>query len=210
MTAFPFNERAARLHGSRLRRDEEHRYFYDGQRVPGVTSLIEQVHPFTGVHPEVLRAAQDRGDYVHRMCQYLDEDDFDQESCWPEYRGYMHAWLRFTRECRPQWHGVEPMLYHPTLGFAGQPDRLGTLNGKPDLCVPDIKTGEQTLRVWGIQNAAYRALAAVVDPEYMLARRFTIQLRNDGTYKLHEHTGPLDWPAFSALLTLHTWATRKP
>ena len=44
---------------------EKHEYRWNGQLVPGVTSILEPLTDFSFVPPDVLRAAQDFGTAVH-------------------------------------------------------------------------------------------------------------------------------------------------
>jgi hypothetical protein len=170
-----------------------HTYRLDGQVVPSVTSLLDKLAQFAGVREEILAAARERGTAVHRACHYLDENDLDEASVAEEVVGYLRAWARFKSE-------VERMAAHPTLRFAGTWDRVLRIGG--DEFTADIKTGEPA---WpqGMQLAAYNALRGA-----QTAKRATVHLRRDGTYRFREWHDPDDWPAFVSLVTLHWKAAR--
>jgi hypothetical protein len=60
--------------------------------------------------------------------------------------------------------------------------------------------------VWGLQTSAYRQLLAESDPAWLLARRATVQLKPDGTYKFIEWGNPQDWTTFLSLINLINWS----
>lgn len=178
--------------------DASHTYFWNGKRVPGVTSILQALHNFNGVPADVLEAAQDRGTAVHLCCEYLDKGVLDEGSIDPAIAGYVDAWRLFTAEMRPQWTHIEQQVYHPVMRYAGTVDRVGVLNGKE--YVLDIKTSIASHPVWGLQTAAY---ANAMDKKCAL--RATVQLRSDGTYRLIEWSDASDWPTFVSLITINNF-----
>lgn len=183
-----------------------HEYRYAGVVVPGVTSLLEGLHSLQAVPRDVLEAAKKRGSRVHRACELFDLDDLDESSFvqdFPALAGYLAAWKKFTTECRPEWDAIEQPVYHRTQAYAGTPDRFGAIKlGRKtvDDAQVDIKTSVQAHPVWGVQTAAYNEAAG-----RQLARRFTCQLSQDGTYRLIEWEKPTDWVVFLSLLNVHHW-----
>jgi hypothetical protein len=151
----------------------------------------------------VLEAACIRGTYVHALCEYHDLNDLDSESI-GIYGGYLDAWIQFCADHKAVWTSIEQRGYSERYGFAGTWDRSGTLKGSP--FVVDIKTSAASHPVWGLQTSAYRQLLAESDPAWLMARRATVQLRPDGTYKFIEWTDPTDWTTFLALIQLINWS----
>ena len=189
-----------------------HEYKWSGRRVPSVTQLLDRLHSFAGVPMEILDAAKRRGSYVHDMCDADDANDLadpDAELA-GQYGGYLLAWRKFRADYAPEWAGTEERGYSERYGFAGTLDNRGTL-GKFGVVkwIIDKKTSAQTHPVWGMQVAAYRQLVAERDPSWLMARRATVRLAADGTYKFDEWQDPGDWPAFQSLLTLQQWCTRN-
>jgi len=185
---------------------EHHRYLYDGVSVPSVTQVLRELHPFAGVSPDVLEAAAERGTHVHQACWYFDEADLDEDELTPKVRGYLQGWKRFTLDADPIWSAIEKPLFHPLLRYAGTPDRFGelTIKGRHiPLAQVDIKTGLDAHPCWGVQTMAYNHAAGCPD-----APRFTVQLREDGTYRLLQWEDAQDWPVFVSLTTLRTWKLR--
>jgi len=179
----------------------KHEYQKSGRRVPSVTQLLGKLHSFAGIPQDILKAACERGTAVHLCCEYHDHGDLDESSIDPKIAGYVDAWRLFTSEKKPQWTEIEKLDYHP-LGYAGAWDRGGSMDGE-DVTI-DIKTAIQSHPVWGCQLSAYNMLRRKPG-----ARRFTVQLRKDGKYKLIEWKSVDDWPLFLALLTLHNFQARN-
>lgn len=186
---------------------DTHTYKWNGVRVPNVTQLLRDMHTFAGVPLAVLEAAQQRGTDVHAACHFLDEDDLDEVSLDSDVAAYLRGYKRFLLDCQPNWAGIEERVYHRALGYAGTLDRRGDFFYKDaDVknAVVDLKTSEQSYPViWEPQLIAYAKAAGCDD-----ARRFTLQLRKDGSYRLREWTDPSAWPVFMSLLTINKWATK--
>lgn len=184
----------------------QHVYTFNGVVKPSVTQLLNKLHDFGMVPRDVLDAACARGTFVHLLCQFHDEGDLDDGSV-GEYQGYLDAWKKFCADYKAEWEGIEVQGYSERFGFAGTMDRRGTLNGIRHIV--DIKTSAAPHRVWGMQTAAYRQISAEENPEWTLARRATVQLRQDGTYKFLQWDDPQDGPAFLSLLTLINWSNKS-
>lgn len=189
---------------------DTHTYRFGGTVVPGVTSLLQSLHSFAGVPLDVLEEAQHRGSNVHTMTHLIDIDDLDDERLkaeLPEVRAYMPAYLRFLSDCTPNWSSIEVPVFHRNLRYAGTPDRIGELTyqgARVRGAVIDIKTSVASHPCWSLQLAAYAQAAGIP-----AARKFSLQLRNDETYRLKEWTDPDAWPAFVSLITLRTWRERN-
>ena len=185
--------------------ESQHQYKWDGVVKPSVTTILGRLHSFGMVPADVLQAACARGTYVHTLCEYHDDGDLDDSSV-GIYRGYLDAWIRFCADHKAQWDGIEVRGYSERFGFAGTMDRRGCVDGIR--YIVDIKTSLAPHPVWGMQTAAYRQLSAEADPMWLLARRATVQLRADGTYKFIPWDSPEDWTAFLALITLTNWISK--
>lgn len=183
-----------------------HTYTLAGIVRPSVTQVLGKLHDFGMVNKEVLEAACQRGTYVHKLCEYHDLCDLDDSSV-GEYRGYLDAWIRFSADFQVKWDRIEHRMFSRRYGYAGTPDRRGWLKGLPYASL-DIKTGKTLHRVCGMQGAAYRQLAAEEDPKWLTARRGTVQLAADGTYKFLAWDDAADWPAFVSLINLTNWVNQ--
>jgi len=193
--------------------EETHRYFWDGQQVPGVTTILSPLTDFSAVDPDVMRRASTFGTAVHRVCELDDEganlDEFDVD---PALLPYLQAWRNFSRDWSVEWQHIENRVYHPTLRYAGTLDRAGTVlqPGDPSHrrhnAMVDIKTSTSLYPAVGPQLAAY---ARAFDPfTGSSLRRYAVQLRGDATYVCKEYRDADDFATFSALLALRTWCGR--
>lgn len=189
---------------------EGHVYKWDGIVKPSVTQVLQRCHSFGFVDAATLEAAQDRGTYVHALCELddLGELDEDQERE-GEFFGYLLGWRKFMHDYRPNWAVIEQPFFSESMDIAGTPDRGGALTTiGPDPWVIDIKTSAAKHRVWGMQLAAYRRMVAErMGSIWHLARRGSVRLAADGTYKFDEYTDKRDLSAFLGLTALLDWET---
>ena len=150
-----------------------------------------------------------RGTHVHAACHYLDEGDTDldelqklddrrAESGHPLLSGYVCGWQSFKTDFHFIPRLIELPMYDDVLQFAGIPDREGLiLNGEE--AVVEIKTG--AMKYWtAYQTAAQDILLQRWDEHPHFRRRFGVNLKPDGTYKIIEFTDPGDYDTFRAAL----------
>lgn len=178
--------------------EASHTYQFNGQVVPGVTSILSPLTDFSRVPPAVLEAASQFGKAVHRACELDDLGELDEAALDPALKPYLQAWRKFSAEHQVQWDVIEEPVYHNTMRYAGTPDRFGLVNGVRT--VVDIKSTAQLYPAVGPQLAAYAN--ALLEP---FAIRMAVQLKADGTYVAKAYKDPTDWPMFASLLTLRTW-----
>ena len=187
--------------------DASHTYRVGGAVKPSVTQVLGKLSDFSMVPPDVLAAACERGTIVHKLCEYHDLNDLDPESI-GEWWKYLDAWINFCADYKAEWVHIEQPMFSHRYGYAGTPDRAGFLKGIRYGSV-DIKTGKTLHRVCGMQGAAYRQLFAEnYGFEWLTARRATVQLRDDGTYKFLPWDDPDDWPAYLSLINLTNWSNK--
>lgn len=174
-----------------------HIYTVDRNREESVTQVLEAVgiSDFTGVDPDVLWWAQQRGTMVHRAAHYINQHNLDPETVDERIGGYVEAWRAFRRDHELQVHHSEHIV-HRRLTIRGNPvirpaktdlHIIGTLDvagliKKHGPVIADIKTGEEA-ESWPIQLAPY-AMAYTERSRYT-HKRLVVQVRRDGTYKLH-------------------------
>ncbi|GAA4401125.1 hypothetical protein [Quisquiliibacterium transsilvanicum] len=181
--------------------EQTHTYYLNGQKVPGVTSVLSPLTDFSRVPPHVLQAASDFGKAVHRACELHDLGELDHNTLDPALWSYLDAWIAFSADHSVEWEQIEQPAYNATMRYAGTPDRFGKVNGRPT--VVDIKSTAQLYPAVGPQLAAY---ANALQQPY--ADRLAVQLKGDGTYVAKPYTDPADWPLFCSLLTLRNWCAR--
>lgn len=182
--------------------EKTHTYYWNGKKVPGVTSILQAVQDFSMVPKEVLAAAQARGTAIHRMTELYDLDDLDVGELSDEMAGYLDGWIKFRQECDFVPETIETKLYHGALRYSGTSDRTGIVRRRK--AVIDIKSIHNPgSPVIGLQLAAYKELHNFNGDR--IEDRYALHLRADGSYRLHPYTDLSDWPVFVSLLTVKNW-----
>lgn len=187
-----------------------HEYRWCGQPVPSVTQVLACANRFDFITREELEVAGRRGTYVHQLCELSDlgELDDDAESSgehWPR----LLAWRKFCLDYGANWSSIETLGFSKLFGFAGTVDRRGVLEKMgADRWVIDIKSSGMLGKTWGPQIAAYQQIASEEDPSWAMARRMSVRLLPNGTYKIDEFKDKTDWRIFSAMVTLNNWSKK--
>ena len=191
-----------------------HVYEYDGMRVPGVTTVLNIVNGLEGAPADRVMAAGIRGSLVHKATENHDlglawdkgiKDDDVRTEVWP----YVSAYFAFLDDYRDliSIETIEERLYHPLHQYAGTADRVVLLNG--ERAVEDIKTAAKLSPATGPQLAAYKDAANAHRPrKEQIERRFSLQLKKDGTYVLKFYNAEDDLAVFLHCLALYRWRIR--
>lgn len=182
----------------------KHEYRWNGQVVPGVTSLLSPLSDYSFVNPQVLADAAQFGRDVHLACEFYDQGTLDESALHADLRPYLDAWVKFLHETGFVVQMCEQKVYHHQLGYAGTLDREGTLDEE---AVIDIKTVTTLMPATGPQLFAYES-ALISQPNWggpKKLKKFAVQLKEDGNYKLKEYEDKADWSAFVSLLNIHQW-----
>lgn len=189
-----------------IRLDEAtHTYTVDGVITPSVTQILESagISDFSGVPPEVLRRAADRGTAVHLATWYDDQGDLDETTLDPAIAGYVEAWRRFKADNGVVIKLIEQRVYSP-LGYVGTFDRLIEMPKLGEvLC--DLKSGSESPS-WPLQLAAY--VVAHHGSNAAKCRRVAVKLRENGTYSLvwfEQKDLKADYSTFCAALSVYRY-----
>lgn len=184
-----------------------HAYRLNGQKVPGVTGVLEGL----GIIDTewFLPEHALRGQFVHSATHFWDEDDLDLATVDPHYSGYVNGWVQFRKDSGFKPHLIEQRVWHSS-GYAGTLDRTGWLNGRYILL--DIKSGG--LPGWtGLQTTGYeqalkeRILHKEIDAP-MPVSRYAVQVKKDGKYSLKEYTDWQDRDVWNAALRVYQWKNK--
>jgi hypothetical protein len=146
--------------------------------------------------PWFTEDVRDRGSYVHAAIALLVEDDLDLTTLDPALRPYLDAFQKWLTESRVTVIGCEVRGYDPLLWFAGTTDLLiaAPLVGQS---IVDVKCGHVPPSV-GPQTAGY---ARMLGGRW--SSRFSLNLRNNGTYRYELLDDPNDDEDFLAALRLY-------
>ena len=135
-----------------------------------------------------------RGTYVHAAVALHAAGDLALESLDSTVAPYFDAYLAFRQESGFAIAGCEERVFDPVMGYAGTLDLRGVFGGRIGVDVIDIKTG--SIPSWvGYQTAAYARLLPTPP-----RRRWALNLRANGTYRLEQLTKRTDESIFLAAL----------
>lgn len=180
-------------------------------RRPSVTQILRAVGlalDYDRVPAHILEHAQQRGTALHRAIQYHAEGRLELASLHPEIQPGFQAYLRFVEHTGHVPIASEVELIHPAWQFIGHPDRIGWLG--PERVVIDFKYVETVdLAGTALQVAAYALLWNAVHPTEPVTRRYTLQLRRNGTYRLHPLEDPHAEQIFLAALVVFQARERR-
>jgi len=198
-----------------------HIYTFEGERLPSVTGMLKYggLIDFSQIPADILAAAQRRGSTVHQAIHYFNENDLDVEDFvrkFPDYAGYLQAWITFCA----QEHFLPLLNEYRVVSrrhrVAGTLDTLGVLNGRPVLI--DYATGRPEDVCKNLQTAAYLGLAMEASLEdrklqkffnsYPVVKRKAVALHKDGTFTVEPYDEPTDFREFLALTTAF-WVVAK-
>lgn len=196
------------LAGPGLALDEEHRYTFGGEPVVSVTQVLREEGLVDDRYfsPEAAR----RGSTVHRLAELDAEGDLYEQDIPEQFRGYLNAVRAFKRETG--WFTArhtddqlltEVRLFNESYGLAGTADEIGMSRGQTGLSLADYKTGEPAPAT-GLQTGAYSRMFQLATGR-VIVHRLAVQLRADGTYRLHHYTNPADVTVFLGALNTHRW-----
>ena len=187
---------------------DDHTYTLRGLPVPSVTTIIDFMGEYLQLPQDVLEAARERGQEVHRLTALWDADgEIRKDEFEPNVWAYLAAWTLFEEEAPFSPHLVEVPVASDRHLFAGTIDRVGWINGA--LAILDIKTSAAVNPLVALQVAAYqRAYNEMVPQRLRATKRFAVQLRPNGSYRLHEYKDPADWSTFLAMLQIRNWRER--
>ncbi len=173
-----------------------HSYLLDGQELNHITQITSQFLPV----PFFNEQARLRGSAIHEAIELNDPSSLPAE-----WYDYFSAWNKFISDTKFITFLSEKPLYHPDGRWAGTYDRFGNLNGFETII--EIKAGPDH-PAYHLQTAAQQELIKV-NYHYKVKRRYLLQLKDDGKYILHKHTGIHDYSLFLAALNIYRWKKRN-
>lgn len=178
-----------------------HEYRFKGVVVPSVTQILQQVTDFSHINPTVLARKAQIGTATHLACELDDAGDLDEASVPEEVRPYLDAWRLFRLQNDTVVELSESRVFHSTHRYAGTLDRVMLVNG--ERAVVDIKTSAVLGNAVGLQLAAYDMALGTKK-----LKRYALQSKPNGTYRMEEYKDPNDYAVFIALLTIQNWRNK--
>lgn len=188
----------------------KHRYYWDGEVVPNVTTVLSSVVNYSAVPLAVLEKARLEGTAIHKMIEYYVNEDLDIEYLPDWLRPRLAAFQKFMAETQFEASGTERRIYHPAHKYAGTLDLDGLLNN--EIAIIDIKRSLFAGAAIGLQLAAYMEAENVRRKQEKLPKakkRYALQLKANGDYRLEPYDDPNDFAVFLALLTVRRWKEKN-
>ena len=156
--------------------------------LPRVTEILQSVGlgpDFSAVPPAALEYARERGRAVHAAIEaevygYLDETTLSED-----VRVRLDAYRRFVKESGYQTTHTEIEVASTTWRYRGHPDSIGWL-GTPRTLLDWKATEAVFLDAAAYQLAGYRVAWNEQRPCYPIDAAAVVQLKGDGTYRVHE------------------------
>lgn len=179
-----------------------HTYKYNGVVIPSVTQIIKKAGliDLSFVDKEVLEYKSDLGTKVHTTTELYDQNNLDITNLHPILKGYLCAWIKFRTDYNFIPVHIELFTAHPLYKYAGKIDRIGMMS--KDIVQLDIKSGTHH-HSYAIQSAGYTELFNYGKAKKdQIKKRFSVYLREDGTYEAKPYTSPNDIRVFLAALTI--------
>jgi hypothetical protein len=187
--------------------EENHTYYWNGERVPNVTRVIASLTDYSRIDAEVLARAQAEGIAIHRMVDLDCKNNLGAVADW--MKGRFEAWNKFKADTGFECVASEKQMYHHLLGYAGTADlfcflpKLRKLRGLANI---DVKRSLYAGPAIGLQTAGYAALwDRQPDEALKVKHRGSLVLNDNGTYRLNFYEDVEDWTAFLACLQQLRW-----
>jgi len=123
-----------------------------------VTEILAPYQNFSGIPPDVLSRASERGTLVHRICAVHAKGLAWLLDITSECQGYADSFKDWFKNMVQEVVFVEKRLTDKDLGFSGQIDLLVRLKSGKTVLI-DLKTPAALGKTWRMQLAAYAYLA---------------------------------------------------
>lgn len=174
----------------------------EGQRILSVSDVLSigGITDYSGIPPEVLQRAANRGIMVHLACEDLDRGRPDWWSDDQEIAPRVQAYEAWKKDSGFKVTHSEHLVWNQYWGYAGTVDRIGTIDD--DVVVIDLKATSKIYPWTALQVAAY-AMACEA------SRRMAVWLKPDGKFKQIEYSGGNDMAVFLGALAVAKWKVQN-
>jgi hypothetical protein len=168
---------------------------------PPWNRFVELETTGTAAMREAIAAKRELGLAVHAATHYHDDGDLDMGTVDPVVLRYLQGWIGFKWQLKFEPEARELNIEHPILGYVGRLDAVGRVAGVRSIV--DIKCTAQPPATAGPQLAAYLEAYRSRHQQDEWMDRWCVQLKPDGTFRMHKHTDRDDWTDFKAALQLY-------
>ncbi len=176
-----------------------HTYSVGSEILPSITQvLVAEGFINTDFY---TAGGRDRGTIIHEVTCLHDSGDLIEDEVLAEYLPYLRAYKDFLKDTGFRSLESETPRYHKTLWYAGTPDRVGEM-GKY-MAVVDIKSG--AVETWHKLQLAAQGELVKQDFNVVMVKRYGLQLRPDGKYRLQEYPDRQDAGMWRSIIAVHNW-----
>lgn len=176
-----------------------HKYTFNGQPVPNVTSVLSPLTSYAMVDPKKLEIARQKGVAIHKMVELSCQNDLDESSLPSWMEPALVQWKRFVAHSGFQVVSSETRVFHPIYKYAGTMDLFGNVAGQRTYI--DVKRSFLAGAAIGYQIAAYaEAHSHETKGKSLKHKRFALRLREDGDFRLEPFNDPQDFNNFLTCL----------
>ena len=167
-----------------------------------VTKIIGGIFPFPIEHiPEgVLKASQDFGNAVHKMCELYLKGTLKIATLDPILVNYLEQFMKWIDDTKFEFMGFEEKLVSKKYNFSGTPDIYGKYRKR--LAIVDLKTTSTLSKTLGLQLSGYELLVKEkVGGNVQYCDRYVLRLSPD-KYEFKQVKGTRDMSVFLACLAI--------
>lgn len=195
-------------------RPDTHEYRIGARVFPSVTTILKRAG-YLRAYDRMNPVYADRGTSIHLATEFEDRGTLDLDALDRRILPYLQQYRDFKRATGVEIEAIEEKFVDQVNGFAGTRDRrikIGTKRG-----VMDVKSGRPA--PWHpIQTAGYAApliniqgSSGVRSSDGELVHRWALYLPGERglTFKLIEHTDPLDFIEWNAALVVAQGQRRR-
>lgn len=191
-------------------RFDEARHLYTLNDIPmnGVSSILKRAGlvDLSGIPAEVLERARQFGSVVHKVCELYDKKTLDISTVAEPIFPYLEAWQAFIKDLSVEIQEIEMPVYSKRFWYAGTPDRIATMNGKPTIL--DLKSSSSIYPSMRLQLAAYQVAYEELKGG-KIKQRVIVQLMKDGKYKLEPCADESDRDVFICAVQVAKWKRKN-
>lgn len=176
-----------------------HQYSIGSEILPSITQILAAEGFIDSTW--YTAAGRDRGTTAHKITHDYDMGELFEELLDPAYIPYLKAYKQFLQDTGFKVLASEVPRYHMALRYAGTPDKVGEMRG----CFAVVEQKSGALEPWTRIQAA--AQGELVKQDFNVARvkRYGLQLRPDGKYRLIEYDNRQDEGIWLSTLAIHHW-----
>ncbi len=176
-----------------------HQYSVGNEILPSITQVLEaEGFIDTAWYTD---SGRDRGTIVHLITHQYDTGELFEDEVAPEYLPYLKAYKKWKEETGFPVKDSEVPRHHRTYKYAGTPDKVGEF--RKYISVVEVKSG--AVEPWICLQSAAQAELVKQDYDVTIVKRYELQLKPDGTYRMNEHTSRQDQGIWLAALSCYQW-----